>query len=84
MINSNTYQEKTEYVQSLSTDNIKSLAALTTQTRNIKWEELGFYLRELANRGEVEYLDEFINSLEIQLAEVKTYNSIAKENRKLF
>lgn len=84
MVNSNTYQEKTEYVQSLSTDDIKSLADLTTQTRNIKWEELGFYLRELANRGEVEYLDEFINSLEIQLAEVKTYNSIAKGNRKLF
>lgn len=83
MINSNTYEQKTEYVKSLNTDIIMSLVYYTVQNRNNKWEELTFYLRELANRGEVEFINSVIKELEIQLSEAKTYANIANDNKKV-
>lgn len=83
MINSNTYEQKTEYVKSLNTDIIMSLVYYTVQNRNNKWEELTFYLRELANRGEVEFINNVIKELEIQLSEAKTYANIANDNKKV-
>ena len=83
MVNSNSYEDKMEYVASLPTEIIESLLELTSQTINIKNNERGYYLRVLAVRGKVEDISEVRKELELQLAEIKNYEAIAKENKKV-